>query len=346
MDIKFVRKNGLNINNNDDYVPFKYAYGNIDGYTGGFPYSINGNVLHIGTARIIIQGVESVIETGGIDIEFDIVNEKRRNLVYLSVNMATQTSSILTKYDTGNYNLYQDLIYQDITGAYGQGVAQIPLIYLETENGVISNVRKDVEQIPFTEDIKVKNAEFSDKAQFSNVAETLDNDNRSERIATTNFVHNVNDNTINQINVIKDVLDIKTQTLTANYMNITLYKMAGLVFGYITGEVRSRGKDSEPVFYGIAKDTFNFQFDEDFKPESNVVIFQGGNGSFDGTTPSQMLTEGYTDSGNRFWVYVSEGGTLDTTGKLSFVTKGGRDSSSTALMRHPITYSFVYKAGV
>lgn len=242
MDIKFVRKNGANINNNDDYVPFKYAYGDIDGYTNGFTYSVNGNILHInGNSRIVVQGVESIIETGGIDIEFDIVNEKRKYLIYLSVNMTTQTSGILTRYGTTSYP-FVDLIYDDITSSYGKGVAQIGLITLDVENGVISNDERVIKKIPFTKDIKVKNAEFSDEATLSYVSETQKNNDESNKIATTQFVKNVirlntlklllepNSNNV-AISNIKDydTLTHFSFTISATYNGTTYRKTTGAI---------------------------------------------------------------------------------------------------------------------
>lgn len=200
MDINILRRNGQNIENIDDYLVFKYAYGNKDGHTKGLSYDVRGNIFHIGAGRIVIQGVESDIETGGIDLELDIIAEKRFVVVYASTNMSTKTTSILTTYFKEEVNEWTNLKYDDIVTT-GQGIAQLPMFTMWIENGVITDVRKKIKQIPFAEEIKVQKAMHSDTSTNAvNVSGTIIDGTKattqatsdySRNVATTEFVKNV-----------------------------------------------------------------------------------------------------------------------------------------------------------
>ena len=74
MSIKMVRQPSEtpNITNIDDIIPFRYAYGNQNGYVkdkgNEVGYTVNGSQFTIGSGRIVLQGVESDISASGVTI--------------------------------------------------------------------------------------------------------------------------------------------------------------------------------------------------------------------------------------------------------------------------------------
>ena len=80
-----------NINNIDDIVPFRYAYGNQDGYVlnkgNELSYTINGNQFRINSGRVVLQGVEDDIDANGVNFTIDNISGTRYYVVYYKVNL-------------------------------------------------------------------------------------------------------------------------------------------------------------------------------------------------------------------------------------------------------------------
>lgn len=149
-----------NITNIDDIIPFRYAYGNQDGFVKGkgneLSYTINGSEFRINSGRIVLQGVESDIDANGVSINVDSINEKRYYSVYYNVNLATNITSILSVYDTAGFpsiDKGDDLTVNSI------GNANLELYQFESNNGVVSNVKKVVQALDYiNKDITVRNS--------------------------------------------------------------------------------------------------------------------------------------------------------------------------------------------
>ena len=88
MAISMVRKPSEtpNINNISDIIPFRYAYGGQNGYVKGkgreLDYTAIGTQFTIGSGRVVLDGVESDIDSDGEIIKIESVSETRYYVVY------------------------------------------------------------------------------------------------------------------------------------------------------------------------------------------------------------------------------------------------------------------------
>lgn len=152
MAINFVRKPSEtpNVRNIDDIIPFRYAYGNQNGYVkdrgNELSYTVNGSNFRINSGRVVLFGVESDIDANGVTITVDNVPMTRYYSVYYKVNMATNTTSIESDYSTTDYPVIST--GDDLT-ANTSGSANLVLYTFSALNGVISNVQKVVSVIPY-----------------------------------------------------------------------------------------------------------------------------------------------------------------------------------------------------
>lgn len=161
MAIKMVREPSEtpNINNIDDIVPMRYAYGNQNGYVIGkgteISNTVNGLNFTVNSGRLVLQGVECDIDAVGVTITIDNIATKRYYVVYLQVNLGLNTAQILSSYDTATYPTID--IGDDLT-ENTTGVARLPLYRFTASSGIISEVNKVVESIKYAKDIKVDNS--------------------------------------------------------------------------------------------------------------------------------------------------------------------------------------------
>lgn len=153
MAISMVRKPSEtpNITNIDDIIPFRYAYGNQSGYVisrgAEVSHTVNGNQFTINSGRLVIQGVESDIDSNGITLTIDAVSETRYYAVYHEINLATNTSNIKVEFDTATY---PNITEGDDLTANSSGIARLVLYNFIAQNGVISGVEKKVKAIDYT----------------------------------------------------------------------------------------------------------------------------------------------------------------------------------------------------
>lgn len=153
MAIKMVREPSAtpNINNIDDIVPMRYAYGNQDGYVISkgteVAATVNGSSFTIGSGRIVVQGVECDIDANGITIVVDNIATKKYFSVYLKVNLGTNTVNIQSEDDTA---AYPDIQRGDDLTHTSTGIANLLLYTFEAQNGIISNVQKKIQAIEYS----------------------------------------------------------------------------------------------------------------------------------------------------------------------------------------------------
>lgn len=153
MAIKMVREPSEtpNINNIDDIVPMRYAYGNQNGYVIGkgneISNTVNGLNFTVNSGRLVLQGVECDIDAVGVTITIDNIATTRYYVVYLQVNLGTNTASILSTYDTVTYPTIDagDDLTENTTG-----VARLPLYQFTATSGIIGEVNKVVEKVVYT----------------------------------------------------------------------------------------------------------------------------------------------------------------------------------------------------
>lgn len=152
MAIKMVREPSAtpNINNVDDIIPMRYAYGNQNGYVIGkgteISNTINGNNFIINSGRLVLQGVECDIDANGVTITIDNIATKRYYVLYLQVNLATNQVIIDSEYDTADYPIINS--GDDLT-ENSSGIARMILYKFTSQSGVISEVNKVVESIKY-----------------------------------------------------------------------------------------------------------------------------------------------------------------------------------------------------
>lgn len=161
MAIKMVREPSEtpNINNIDDIVPMRYAYGNQNGYVIGkgteISNTVNGLNFTVNSGRLVLQGVECDIDASGVTITIDNIATKRYYTVYLEVNLGLDTATIKSEYDTATYPSIDagDDLTENTTG-----IARLPLYQFTATSGIISEVNKVVESVKYTPDMSVANS--------------------------------------------------------------------------------------------------------------------------------------------------------------------------------------------
>ena len=155
MGIKIVREPSEtpNINNIDDFVPFRYAYGNQDGYVIGKGNEVNieqvdtKSVL-IKSGRFVVQGVEVDINANGEAVDFDDVpqNSDVFVTVYAEVNLDTNSVNIQKVFDTVDYPAVDK--GDDLTHTTN-GTANIEIGNIKLSNGSIVEVNKKIKPIEY-----------------------------------------------------------------------------------------------------------------------------------------------------------------------------------------------------
>ena len=154
MGIRMVRQPSQtpNVTNIDDIIPFRYAYGDQDGYVIGkgneISYTIDGSTFRVNSGRVVLQGVETDIDANGVSFTIDNASETRYFVVYYEVNLATQTTAIkLSNYSTSGFPTIN--AGDDLT-ANSSGIARLSLYRFTATNSVISNVTKIIKAIQYT----------------------------------------------------------------------------------------------------------------------------------------------------------------------------------------------------
>ena len=152
MEMTSDMKNYNSVTNIDDIIPFRYAYGNQDGYVIGkgtqISYTIDGSTFRINSGRVVLQGVETDVDANGVSFTIDNSSETRYFVVYYEVNLATQTTAIkLSDYST---NGYPSIDAGDDLTVNASGIARTELYRFTATGGVISNVVRTAKAIEYS----------------------------------------------------------------------------------------------------------------------------------------------------------------------------------------------------
>ena len=177
MAIKMVREPSEtpNINNIDDIIPMRYAYGNQNGYVIGkgteISNTVNGLNFTVNSGRLVLQGVECDIDASGVTITIDNIATKRYYTVYLEVNLGLNTATIKSEYDTATYPTIDagDDLTENTTS-----IARLPLYRFIATSGVISSVNKVVESVKYIDESFIKNVKVNDASKVNNLEITKD----------------------------------------------------------------------------------------------------------------------------------------------------------------------------
>jgi hypothetical protein len=194
MAINLVRKPSEtpNINNYDDYRMFRYATGGYNGviekYGNECDYEINGNTFKIKSGEIVIDGVQSKIDSVGVELTVDNVAGTEYYTVYCEVNLSlidNQKTEIKATKSIVNYPVIDT--GDDLTEIQ-TGVARLELYRFTTSSGEISNVIKRFNLITLGQ---AKNAENATNATNATNAENAENAENAN-IATELFIKSKN----------------------------------------------------------------------------------------------------------------------------------------------------------
>lgn len=156
--IKLLRKSGEDniIQNIDDYVSIRYAYGNQNGYVANkgteLQPTVSGDKVIIGSGRIVLDGVEVDIDANGYEINIETALMTRLYyLVYLQINLGTETARIITEYSASGY---PTVTKGDDLTAVTNGVANLPLFRFVADGGVVQsfNIERLVSRIEYSND--------------------------------------------------------------------------------------------------------------------------------------------------------------------------------------------------
>ena len=164
MAIKMVREPSEtpNINNIDDIIPMRYAYGNQNGFVIGkgteISNTVNGLNFTVNSGRLVLQGVECDIDATGVTITIDNIATKRYYTIYLEVNLGLNTATIKDEYDTATYPTIDagDDLTENTTG-----VARLPLYQFTATSGIIGEVNKVVESVKYIDESFIKNVKVN-----------------------------------------------------------------------------------------------------------------------------------------------------------------------------------------
>lgn len=154
MALRFIRQpsDTPNVANSDDARMIRYAYGGQDGYVKNkgseIGYQIDGSTFRVTSGVVSLQGYESEVDAGGVEISTAGASSMRYFNVFYEVNLATQTTSIKSAYSTGTYPSFDagDDLTQNSTGT-----ARLLLYTFTVTNNVIASVQKKVQAIPYAE---------------------------------------------------------------------------------------------------------------------------------------------------------------------------------------------------
>ena len=269
-----------NINNIDDIVPFRYAYGNQDGYVIGkgneLSHTINGNEFRINSGRVVLQGVEDDIDANGVTFIIDNIASLRYYVIYYRVNLATNTTSYEITYDTVGYPTID--VGDDLT-KNSSGSANLPLYRFTASSGVISGVEKLVKAI-----------EYSGTAL---VGYDIDKGTVEERLTRLGFREGVATFSSNTLDYLNE---------STSY--IRLYRQGNYVI--LKGKLSFKDKNSAWSFFIGNSSVQFFAIPKDFLPLNLFNFFVGGSVMLlqaTGGTGSAVVTYGlsclcqYTSNG-------------------------------------------------
>lgn len=143
MSVKLVRQasDTPNITNRDDSRMTRFAYGGINGVMKGYgnelTHSITGSKFGLNSGCIVLHGWEVLVDSWELDLS-TVVNTQYHT-VYLEVNVASESATIKSTYQTGTFPSID--AGNDLT-TYPNGTARLPLYTFVVTSGRISSVTK------------------------------------------------------------------------------------------------------------------------------------------------------------------------------------------------------------
>lgn len=153
MGLRLIRQESEtpNVSNHDDARMARYAYGGYDGYVKNrgqeIGSTVSGTSFVVQSGVLSLQGWEVEIDANGVSIPTSAsVTNKTYFSVYLEVNCATDTAEIKSLTDTAGF---PDIPASDDLTENTIGTARLPLYHFTATSGVIADVEKLVQEIPY-----------------------------------------------------------------------------------------------------------------------------------------------------------------------------------------------------
>lgn len=186
MALRLVRESSdvPNISNKDDVTMIRYAYGGYNGVVQGFGNELNYDAsvtgeFRIQSGRVVLDGWEVDILSNGWAITDLLTSGNYFYVFYLQVDALNETATINSMY---GLSAYPDINEGDDLTEVPNGIARLPLYKLELNNGVVVNVEKLVETIPYA------NNHFLPKSVYENAFEP---DNQTVKKAANSATANI-----------------------------------------------------------------------------------------------------------------------------------------------------------
>lgn len=138
------------ITNKDDARMIRYAYGGYNGVVKGFGnecgYTSDNGIFKVLDGIIVIDGWEIKVDGAGWSLNLSNVTGIQYHSVYAQINVSVESIDIQSTYATGSYPTVEK--GDDLTSSLN-GSARLLLYNVQVENGVIKNVIKKFEVIPY-----------------------------------------------------------------------------------------------------------------------------------------------------------------------------------------------------
>mgnify|MGYP001859670197 CR=1 FL=1 len=266
MAIKMVREPSEtpNINNIDDIIPMRYAYGGQNGFVIGKGTEISNTVsglnFTVNSGRLVLQGVECDIDATGVTITIDNIATKRYYTIYLEVNLGLNTATIKSEYDTATYPTIDT--GDDLT-ENSTGIARLPLYRFTATSGIISDVNKVVESI-----------------KYINSSITVDNSkkvNNLEIKRDENGILNINDIIISQKKLIFDqIINSGTSNDGVSFTLMETCKNGDVVEIYMGGGGTGLGLNNI-IKARIDNDNITYSYITFGNTDPKTILFISGN---------------------------------------------------------------------
>ena len=172
MGLRLIRQESEtpNVSNHDDARMARYAYGGYDGYVKNrgqeIGSTVSGTSFVVQSGVLSLQGWEVEVDANGISIPTSAsVTNKTYFSVYLEVNCATDTAEIKSLTDTAGF---PDIPASDDLTENTIGTARLPLYHFTATSGVIADVEKLVQEIPYGKETDAAQNEAFERAQTQN----------------------------------------------------------------------------------------------------------------------------------------------------------------------------------
>lgn len=172
MGLRLIRQESEtpNVSNHDDARMARYAYGGYDGYVKNrgqeIGHTISGTSFVVQSGVLNLQGWEVEIDANGVSIPTSAsVTNKTYFSVYLEVNCATDEAEIKSLTDPAGF---PDVPAGDDLTENTIGTARLLLYHFTATSGVIADVEKLVQEIPYGKETDEAQNEAFANAQAQN----------------------------------------------------------------------------------------------------------------------------------------------------------------------------------